>query len=210
MVAIEQMWPITRSKYFQFLISCLNLLGLRFGAYSLYVLDGGKRARGSPLNLSGPSCEVGNVCKKITEGPVCLESQTEEGTHYVIPYRQEDSVRGSLEASFGPTYVPELGRSLDLDGMYLQRLTVNVEFRKRGIAKSLIAYSISIPARAGYGDNIYCLVEVDNIPSKKAFEANGFEKLFTLLFIKILKWEHLRLISGSRQHFESIMGDARK
>ncbi|NLK26236.1 MAG: GNAT family N-acetyltransferase [Euryarchaeota archaeon] len=187
------LWPLTRNEYFQRIVSCLDRLGVRLGIYGLYFLNNSGKVEIFP-HKGNPS----NGTIEVSRSPIDEEGvgvHQGNGITYVLNYCQEGDVQGTLHASFGPVYVPELEDYVNLRGMYLHRLSVNPRFRNRGIAKALIARARDIPAEEEYGRWMFCLVEFDNVPSKKAFEAIGFEMGCRLIFIKLFSLKRLYQLS---------------
>lgn len=72
-------------------------------------------------------------------------------------------------------YVPALGRRLDPPGVYCWGLYVRPSARNRGVGTALIEAAVRWARGHPDAERLSALVAPDNVPSRRAFEAMGFQ-----------------------------------
>lgn len=82
--------------------------------------------------------------------------------------------RALVSAGQRPPVEP-LGTGLSFDGAYVRRVYVAPEWRNRGLARRLVGETLPLADQALGADTAHALIAPDNRPSRRAFEAHGFE-----------------------------------
>ena len=90
------------------------------------------------------------------------------------------------------TYVPEIERFVYFNGAYIYRLLVYPDFRREGIAKNLLTFSINYILEEYDITNIYTLVMSNNKNSKKTFESLNFVRTNSMKFYRVLFWNKFK------------------
>lgn len=104
----------------------------------------------------------------------------------------ESAIRGwaflTLER---PVSVTALSATVRFDGAYVWHLYVDPADRTRGVASAVLAHALSFAA-ADRVEAAYALVAKDNVPSRRAFEARGFEVVDEVAYYRVFDLERRR------------------
>jgi GNAT superfamily N-acetyltransferase len=166
-----EIYAVTYS-IFQNLKYLLLKFYIRFSFFYLYQYDlhdkGHRVASGTP----------------VTHGGVCQYDHNE--SIHKIGIIVDGKEAGHVYWTDRPILVPEIEGHLFLDGIYIFDISVNKDFRGKGLAKGLLNEVIYC---APDGVNkIYSLVAITNFPSRCLFEERGFNRGDILIYIKIINY----------------------
>jgi len=98
-----------------------------------------------------------------------------------------------------PFYVKPLERTLEFDGAYFWGLYVVPEWRRRGVATTLLARALVYVAEESEVSEVATLVGVDNVPSKRVLQRVGFERetLRSYYRLRRFQWRYQQEIDSA-------------
>jgi ribosomal protein S18 acetylase RimI-like enzyme len=115
-------------------------------------------------------------------------SDMEDG-HILVAAFLEDQWIGYNWISLKPIEVEEVERVIHFEGAYIYRGFVKNEFRKRGLFKELLYFSLNLIKNKYNKNKVYGITETANIPTIKALERNGYSKVGIIKYSRILSWK---------------------
>lgn len=163
-------WRLTRNRYARALYDALGAAGVRAAKMDAYVLPADRTPpERSPEGVSFEVMPAATV--DPGESPDADDLASDDRVAFA---RVDDEVAGYVVASDRPVPVPEVGRRAVRQGAYLWRLFVAPDHREHGIATALVGRAVAAAREQFDVGEAFALVAIDNYPSKRAFEANGF------------------------------------
>jgi len=197
-------WRLTRNRYGRRLYDRLARIGVRFATLEIYSrpLDGATYEHGSlPAGVRVAVDRADGV--QSVDPPAAVR-----GDDRVVTARLDGSIVGRVFVTHGRSvFVPPLEADIDPDGAYCWRLAVSRAHRRRGIATALLARAVSVASETG-ANAAHALIAVDNVPSKRAFAACGFDSRGVITHGRIGPWKRRRLRTDSGRPPIRIVRDA--
>jgi ribosomal protein S18 acetylase RimI-like enzyme len=188
---------ITRNRYVRLGNYLLGRIGIRYFRGFIYVRD--LRQTGA-ISTKAPAIALDEI-RFATEQDV-LESDLGENTgrflknlrdgHYMVAAFHQGKIIGYAWISCKDLYVPELEKNVSFDGAHLWRVHVDSEFRNKGVGRALLEETLALSRERLGSRKAYSIVERDNIPSQRVFEANAFHQQTEVTSIRFLTFRRER------------------
>lgn len=189
MISLLRPWRLTRNQYGRAIYERLARSGVRFATLELHSRDHGGPSvldRSLPSNVTIAVDRTGGT--DLSDRPGALRDEDR-----VVRARADGSVVGRVFVSHArPVFVPPIEAPIVVDGAYLWRLAVSRPHRRRGIATALIARAVAAMSENGVTP-AHALIAVDNVPSKRTFDAVGFESRGTIVYGRVGPWKRHRV-----------------
>lgn len=182
-----RLWRLTRNDYGRRLYKALARLGVKISLMYVYARS------------------LDDVCDRDTPIDDALTLETQRGsdldrtdgafdelgyTDIVVVARSDETVVGQVFLSISrPVYADPVEQGVDADAAYIWQLHVDQEYRQRGIGTALVDRACQVATREAVS-SVTALVAVDNIPSQRLFETNGFERRSLITYACLFGVEH--------------------
>ena len=115
-----------------------------------------------------------------------------DGEWVIVAVANGEPVGRALVSAGQRPYVEALGKRLDVRGAYVRRVYVRRDWRNRGLAGHLISLSRTVAAERFDTESAHAVIAPDNVPSRAALKANGFEPLRTHDYVSLFGREWRR------------------
>lgn len=180
------LWRVTRNPYGRRLYEALHRLGVTGTSMVVY------RAPTLDTRVSHPEVTL----RVAEESPPPLpddvdRTEVQPGDDVLVAER-DGAVVGSMFVAYGRARSEPLEATVRVPGGYLWRLYVEPDHRGEGIATGLVQYARGVAGDRDGADVVDALVAVDNVPSRRAFEGNGFTAVGTLDYYRVGPWTYRR------------------
>ncbi|MFC6961076.1 GNAT family N-acetyltransferase [Halocatena marina] len=169
-----RLWQLTRNEYGRTIYEALAKLGVKVSLMYVYarsvddvsdsaVRDGDKSLtfetrRGSDIDRSDEAFEE------------------LDATDIAVLARSGETIVGQVFLSVSrPVYADPVEMDVGTEAAYIWRLHVDQEHRQRGIGTTLVDRACQAAATEDTASSVTALVALDNVPSRRLFETNGFE-----------------------------------
>ncbi|MFB6297075.1 MAG: GNAT family N-acetyltransferase [Salinirussus sp.] len=175
----SRLWRLTRNRYGRELYDALDAAGVKASLMIEY-----RRRVSEPEEPA-----IDGVAFRIRD-PGALGSDFRDAgaldrADAVVCARAGGDRVGSLLLTVDrEVHVDVLDRPFDPRGVYVWRVYVDPDHRRRGIGTGLIRAGLGVAARRGT-DAASALVARDNLPSKRAFERVGFRPARELQYLSV-------------------------
>ncbi len=112
-----------------------------------------------------------------------------ENGHILVAAFLDNQWIGYNWISLKPIEVEEVERFIHFEGAYLYRAYVKKEYRKMGVMKKIIYFTLN-QIKSKYNKNeVYSITETANIPANKILESLKFSRVGTIKYSRIFSWK---------------------
>lgn len=164
------LWRLTRNRYGRALYEWFGDRGITATAMYEY-----HRAVEGPLPERDPDATIRPLDVGTFTPPPWMDEDRLDDADLVVGALRGGEIVGAVFVGFDRrTRVEALGASVAHEGAYVWRLYVEPRHRGRGLAAGLLAETLRLARDRGAPEAV-ALVALDNRPSRRTFEALGFE-----------------------------------
>lgn len=131
------------------------------------------------------------VCSDETEIPDRIDTSDKTKNDFISVAWCEGEVAGYLWFSVRDNYeITGLNNRYYTDGGYIYRVVVDPEFRRQGVAASMLKSTIKWARTNSNVQDIFAFVAANNLPSKRLFEGLGFNQSGRIVSAKVGPFEY--------------------
>jgi ribosomal protein S18 acetylase RimI-like enzyme len=186
-MAPGQLWRLTRNRYSRALYEWLAERGLRVSVLLEY------RRPAEALSVDEPGAVEIREQHPDSIAEYRDETALSHSDLVLGAYRDGERVGSLLVGLDRSIPVAPLERRFDPAGGYLWRLWVDAPARGRGIGTALVRAGVGATAERDLA-NAVALVARDNLPSRRAFAASGFEPPIEHRYLSVAGWTRSRTV----------------
>jgi len=185
---LNSLWRLTRNRFVSNVRRIMDSIGLRISILLEYhaLLEEGQRSYQLPQKLQGVVVRFCSEQDSESFAGVIDENELRDNLqkgHMLIAAFQNEVLIGNIWLAFRRVYVPEIEKEIDCRGGYVWQLFVMPEWRGMDLARTLLEFTLEEAGQRGK-DVVSALVEIDNVPSRRAFVSAGFEATSMIIFLK--------------------------
>lgn len=192
------LWRLTRNRYTRRLYDGLAGVGITVSRMVEYVADVQDPSAENPRAGAGSvSADVSFKTVPATDGlagrlDFSIPVTYLDGEWVIVAVANGDPVGRALVSAGHQPYVEALGQRLSVEGAYVRRVYVRRDWRNHGLAGRLVSLSRTVAAEQFDTESAHAVIAPDNVPSRAAFEANGFEPVRTHDYVSLFGREWRR------------------
>jgi len=175
-LTMEDRWRLSRNRWKSILRYIFRKAGLDLYFGFLYCKNIDKKSNienRKELDFKTYSRKnIDNIPKRFNNFRDYLSRET-----FVCFLIKNNNILGYSFITLDKTYVREFGKDVNLkkiNGGFIWKVKIFEKYRNRGLGKYMIKKTISNFKNSFNLQRMYCVVEFDNIPSRKLFESCGF------------------------------------
>ncbi|WP_414468863.1 GNAT family N-acetyltransferase [Methanobacterium sp. ACI-7] len=176
-------------KFFFTLDYLLKKIGVNFTKANVYSfkLDNFIFKESKTDNIVIKECELEDLTKFGELEDLFLKDM--QNGHILIAAFLDDQWVGYNWISLKPIEVEEVEKFIHFDGAYLYRAYVKEEYRKMGINKGILYFTLNQIKNKYKKNEAYAITETANVPANRALTGLKFSKVGIINYSRIFLWK---------------------